>query len=234
MQVANARQGQIHGPGCRVRPGQTRRLRGEPHGYKQSIESSTRRPGQPGILATRHYRVSTAISLRRAPLLHLFCFLQLPMRETPPQCHERNKDDRGIRTRALSRPFIPLTVSGYLALSFDHLFSLLLPLLGSTFKPRPTPPRYLEKDTRGRRSKWDEDGRADIRYLRRLGVLLTPDFILVAPSRFGSATLRRVPAGRTARGTRRRTRTRRLSYVREPLPPPVLPGRASVPLASVL
>lgn len=52
--------------GWRVRPGQTRR--GEPHGYKQSIESSTRRPGQPGILATRHYRVSTAISLRRVPL----------------------------------------------------------------------------------------------------------------------------------------------------------------------
>ena len=59
--IAGAQVAKIGGGGLRL-AGKRRgeRLYGDLHGHKQSIESSTR---QPGLLATRHYRVSGPVSV---------------------------------------------------------------------------------------------------------------------------------------------------------------------------
>lgn len=186
---------------------------------------------QPGILVTRHYSVSIFVSLQSVASSSLLLRSAASWGKYLTRSSRKRDEDRYTHTCIIAslRPVRRL----WLSFSLFFSFSFLPSFAGSTFAPRPTPPRYLEKDTHGRRSKPDEDGRADVRYRRCFGVLLTLVFILVVSVSLRLCYLEKSTRGedRARRRTRRRTRTRRLSYLPASASTFIL---SSVPLASVL
>lgn len=172
---------------------------------------------QPGILATRHYRVSIVVSLQSVASSSLLLRSAASWGKYLTRSSRKRDEDRYTHTCIIAS--LRSVRRLWLSFSLFFSFSFLPSFAGSTFAPRPTPPRYLEKDTHGRRSKPDEDGRADVRYRR----YVSASFLLwlsssLSLSRSDFATLRRVPAGRTARGEEREGGHAHVDY-RISLPP---------------
>lgn len=220
-------QGRAHGSRWQVRE-RPWSLRGEwIQTEHRVIEEAAK---QLGILTT-HYSVSIFVSLQSIASSSLLLRSAASWGKYLTRSSRKRDEDRYTHTCIIAslRPVRRL----WLSFSLFFSFSFLPSFAGSTFAPRPTPPRYLEKDTHGRRSKPDEDGRADVRYRRCFGVLLTLVFILVVSVPLRLCYLEKSTRGedRARRRTRRRTRTRRLSYLPASASTFIL---SSVPLASVL
>lgn len=82
--------------------GHERLLGGDPHGYKQSIESSMRQPRQPGLLATRHHRVSVFVSFPRARCSAFFLVQSATFRRIPWICGRNGDTGEHAHTRCLA------------------------------------------------------------------------------------------------------------------------------------